>query len=53
MSLTPTIGDSAGLQKNITSVRKKILLDHCQHAKPGDTGNFLLVCDMFYIHVGT
>ena len=33
MSLAPTIGDTGGLWKNKTSVRKKILLSQYQHAK--------------------
>jgi hypothetical protein len=33
MSLAPTIGDSGGSWKNKTSLRKKILLSFCQHAK--------------------
>ena len=53
MSLAPTIGDSGGLWKSKTSVRKKILLSHCQHVKNLVSGkNSVLLCDMSYIQVG-
>ena len=53
MSLTPMIGDSGSSWKNKTSVRKKILLSHCQQAQTWcHRWSFLLVCDMFCIHVG-
>ncbi len=36
MSLAPTIGDTGGLRKNKTLVRKKILLSQYQHEKKPD-----------------